>query len=96
MINEFLEQICKEPDKHTLHKAKLAIKKFCLFLISKVGICINIIEIKSTKDEKKFTGKFIEDSQIMFANEEIGVVKATVNNAATSTAKGYFAIFIFQ
>ena len=25
MINEFLEQICKEPDKHTLHKAKLAI-----------------------------------------------------------------------
>ena len=25
MINEFLEQICKEPDKQTLHKAKLAI-----------------------------------------------------------------------
>ena len=49
-----------------------------------------------SKEEKKFTGKFIEDSQIMFANEEIGVVKATVNSAATSTAKGYFAIFIFQ
>ena len=47
-----------------------------------------------SKEEKKFIGRFIEESHIMFANDEIGVVKATVNNAATRIANGYFAIFI--
>tara|TARA_X000000950_G_C13739704_1_gene587969 strand:+ start:85 stop:243 length:159 start_codon:yes stop_codon:yes gene_type:complete len=45
-------------------------------------------------DVKKVTGIAIEESQIRFDIEVIGVTSITVNNAADNTANGYLDIFI--